>query len=337
MKKLALLFFPILFFSCADKYVIDGTIPNYRFRNSYIYMLDFFDDSKIIDSAFVKENEFRFKGEADPDRPVIIQAGKLRSIVILEKGKTSVDMSGLVKTKGTSLNNILSEFHANYTQLHDSFKQNMPDDREVDFISIDKSTHNILQNNNNNIVGVLILTLYDKRLMKESNFLKIYESSGEFIKENETIKRLYEFYSRERGIYKGKKFVDFTIPDGNIDGTEASLSDYVGKGKYTLVTFWASWETTFFRYTSDLKKFYSKHHSENLDIVGVSVKNLREHSLGAIQKHNIPWPNIFNAGELPIELYEIKDIPLFILFDPEGIIIHKSNGFNIKDFEKFLN
>ena len=38
---------------------------------------------------------------------------------------------------------------------------------------------------------------------------------------------------------EGMKFTDFTVAQP--DGSEVSLSDYVGKGKYVLVDFWASW------------------------------------------------------------------------------------------------
>lgn len=44
------------------------------------------------------------------------------------------------------------------------------------------------------------------------------------------------------GTNEGAKFTDFTIQQ--VEGDESSkvsLSDYVGKGKYVLVDFWASW------------------------------------------------------------------------------------------------
>ena len=114
-------------------------------------------------------------------------------------------------------------------------------------------------------------------------------------------------------------FTDFTIEQP--DGTKVSLSDYVGKGKYVLVDFWASWCGPCRGEIPNIKELYDKYHAKGLDVLGVAVWDKPEDTQAAIKELGIVWPQIINAQQIPTELYGIQGIPHIILFAPDGTIV----------------
>ena len=118
-------------------------------------------------------------------------------------------------------------------------------------------------------------------------------------------------------------FIDFTIENGNLDGSKASLSDYVGKGKYVLVDFWASWCGPCIAEIPVLMEVYNKYKGDKFEILSVAVWDKREETLKSLEKHKIPWPQIIDADKIPTDLYGIKGIPHIILFGPDGKIIQR--------------
>ncbi|MBP5795894.1 MAG: redoxin domain-containing protein, partial [Bacteroidales bacterium] len=63
------------------------------------------------------------------------------------------------------------------------------------------------------------------------------------VKEKDAIKDILKSLSAQRNTSEGQKFTDFTVVQDpeNPDGSTVKFSDYIGKGKYMLVDFWASW------------------------------------------------------------------------------------------------
>lgn len=118
---------------------------------------------------------------------------------------------------------------------------------------------------------------------------------------------------------EGAMFTDFTIEQP--DGSKVSLSDYVGKGKYVLVDFWASWCGPCRAEIPNIKELYDKYHSKGLDVLGVAVWDKVEDTQKAIKELGIVWPQIINAQQIPTELYGIQGIPHIILFAPDGTIV----------------
>ena len=72
-----------------------------------------------------------------------------------------------------------------------------------------------------------------------------------------------------------------------------------------------------------LKKTYEAFAGENFDIVSVAVSDKRENSLKELEKLDLPWHQILDAGSIPSEKYQVTAIPHLILFAPDGTILQR--------------
>lgn len=132
----------------------------------------------------------------------------------------------------------------------------------------------------------------------------------------------------------GSQYIDFTIPQGGPDKKAISLSDFVGKGKYLMVDFWASWCGPCVGEIPNIQALYEKY-SDKLEIVSVAVWDKSyEVSEEAARQHGVTWPQIFDAQRIPSELYGFNSIPHIILISPEGVIIEKGLRGNVNPFQK---
>ena len=126
-------------------------------------------------------------------------------------------------------------------------------------------------------------------------------------------------------------FLDFEVEH---DGKTIRLSDYVGKGQYVLVDFWASWCGPCREEIPNLITAYNKYKEQGLIVLGVAVCDKPEATTQAIKELNIPYPQILNSQKIATDLYGIEGIPEIILFAPDGTILKR--GLRDEEIEKTL-
>ena len=160
----------------------------------------------------------------------------------------------------------------------------------------------------------------------------------------------HSFVTRMRGAItarintaEGKPFIDFTV--NSVVGmtrsvppqpkyAEVKFSDYVGKGKYILVDFWAPWCGPCKREIPNLKAVYDKYAGEKFDILSIAVWERQpvQVTIDTAAELGMNWSHINNAESIPTDIYGVEGIPHLMLIGPDGTILkrgfHGAEGIN---------
>jgi thiol-disulfide isomerase/thioredoxin len=148
-----------------------------------------------------------------------------------------------------------------------------------------------------------------------------YVDNNDFLKEDATIAEAKKGWLVQMETSEGKMFKDF---EAEYEGKVTKLSDYVGKGKYVLVDFWASWCGPCKAEIPNLIKVYNQYKGDKFEVLGVATWDKPEDTKRAIEQLNIPYPQIMNAQKAGSDAYGINGIPQIILFGPDGKILKRN-------------
>lgn len=122
----------------------------------------------------------------------------------------------------------------------------------------------------------------------------------------------------------GQPYTDIAM--GGTDGRTVKVSDYVGRNRYTLIDFWASWCGPCRAEMPNVAKAYAKYHKKGFEVVGVSLDNNRAAWLKAIKQLRMPWPQMSDLKgweSAGAAAYNVRAIPANVLVDSEGRIVAK--------------
>ena len=181
------------------------------------------------------------------------------------------------------------------------------------------SIKQLVVQHNDDPAGVLLLLMLNAHLSEPDTILSLISQLSEDGQKHKEIIAIKEKAERILASPKtGDKFADFAV---EYEGKTTRLSDFVGRGQYVLVDFWASWCGPCRGEIPNLIAAYNKYKAKGLMVLGVAAWDKPEDTKKAIEEDKIPYPQILNSQEIATDIYGIDGIPEIILFAPDGTIL----------------
>ena len=267
-----------------------------------------------VDTAIIKDGKFTFDGECEGAALrylMPIHAGEPTTMAefILEKGDIKAN---LIKGEGKS--NI--EGGPN-SKLYEEFEE--------------KSLNKVLVAYQKKFIIDHVPSACSDMLYAFCSFSFSKEDQEEILKlfgEKQPDFPVYKAIMAERKAQEataiGHAYTDLKMDDPN--GKAMKVSDYVGKNKYVLIDFWASWCGPCRAEMPTVVEAYTKYHDKGFEVVGVSLDNDKGAWVKAIADLQMPWPQMSDLKGWESEacaVYHVQAIPANVLIDEKGDIIAK--------------
>ncbi|MDR1203349.1 MAG: AhpC/TSA family protein [Tannerellaceae bacterium] len=357
MKKgvfMALCAFLLIACGKQSGYVITGTVDNADLNGKTVYLYEYgIKDGDALNNAIIENGKFTIKGDqATPllcvirfneevAEPKYVNTGEnapYTATFVLENGKLKIDLSENPAVTGTPENDALASFQKEMKQLRSSMEQIIQDmnsedgaiadaaEKKYDEIEgkVAEAVKTYIQNNPDKLTSAKLL--YDFRYnLDEDTRRNIIGKAGDTFKSVVGINKMIDHLAVLEKVGIGKTFTDFEMKTP--EGEAIKLSDNVGKGKVTLIDFWASWCPPCRKDIPHLVELYKQYKDNGFEIVGVSLDRTNDAWIKGITELNITWPQMSDLKYWQSEgaaLYGVNSIPHTVLVDKDGIIIAKN-------------
>ena len=297
--------------------------------------------ANVCDSCVIKDGAFKFENNISGEKIFDLNINKNRrnKVVVLAAAGTkaavdfttrpaSVTDNGGYNDKLAAFGNTVAEagnaINAKMDQLMNEGKSR--EEINAALAGEEKAFYELyhkgISDNKDNVMGAYIVSMTARMFYPTLETLDEAIATVKYAGELASIKALRKSYEKAAATQAGKMFVDFT--GFTVDGKASKLSDYVGKGKYVLVDFWASWCGPCKGEIPNLIELQNKFGGDKFMVLGVNVWDEESAFKAALTEEGITYPQIVvpqNNKDNATELYGIQGIPQIILFGPDGTII----------------
>ena len=317
MKKLAFIITALLLLaSCSKGYKVVVTFPD-ESANGETAFLTNYDTGDTIASATVNDSVCIFEGNADKGFFARLLVGGNRYGFIVEPGEVKLNIAE--GTAASPLNDKMRVWGMEMQKIADDTTLTEAEGEARYAEGLLK----FYQENKDNAIGPWAFCNY--LMYKDFTEADIDGLLKDAPVEYAQLKRVEKAKNAAKQLTvtaEGQKFTDFEVKAE--DGTAQKLSDFVGKGKITLVDFWASWCGPCRAEIPKLQALKEKY-GNKFDVLGVAVWDNPDDTRKAMEQLNITWPVIIGTRQLnePTDLYGIKGIPHIIIFGPDGTILSR--------------
>lgn len=332
MKKCVLLAIALLAMMACDRqggnYKVIVNLPDETTDGLTAYLTDY-DTGDTVVQVPIHDKCAVLEGSVDDSFMARLLVNDKRVELVVESGEISVNWADGIAT-GSKLNERLNALANELEAIENDGGQASDQAMAVEMQMRDRF-YKAYEDNKDNGIGPWAFNYY---LMYNEFTAEQLDSIVSAAPERyRSLKRVQKAVNAAKQLVAtavGQKFADFT------DAAGVKLSDFAGKGKYTLVDFWASWCGPCRREIPNIKGLYDKY-KDKMNFVGVAVWDKPDDTAKAIESLQIPW-TVLQGGQNwtePTDLYGINGIPHIMLIDPDGVIVARqlSGQFLVKAVE----
>jgi len=320
------------------KYTINGISKN---NGTEVYLMDRL-TRQALDTAVVADGKFSFSGQAEKDALMAVLPNNSDWATVFFNDGTPININLNDSTlKGSPMNErfVAYDLDINVPQgvLMKKIQNMSQQERESKALELSAQLVAVMTSMSQKVEKIFkeeSMTPIPAAFIDEYLQFHGLENLDSLLKEKpayanhplvkEKMKEISQRMAQENAktAFIGQQFTD--LEEADVDGNMHKLSEYVGKGHWVLVDFWASWCGPCRQEMPNVVASYEKYHDKGFDIVGLSFDNKKEPWVKAIADLKMPWVHLSDLKgwqTVASGIYRVNSIPDNLLIDPQGKIV----------------